>query len=637
MTLLTDAQTLINEARTFADDSFTDASELVKDAQDAAKGFITLSVPEIRFELDDIEPGLVDANKPGLFQDSFVAPSSSDITAPTFESAHIPVIPEFPDAPDALNTTNLFNQARPEFDVTAFDDTAPNIDANITVPTAPDISFPDQPESDATALIAPTVATPSFDTEFTGIHPGQLGDILGEYELEYNKLSPVMREAIDSYAESYLTRINPEYYTQLEALEDRITNGLVDGNGLSDAYEQQVFNRAKARIEAQAAGAAKAVADSLAKRGFDIPGGALVGGIAQTHQSVIKGVSEAASTTAIDRATRELQHVQFAMQLSSSMRQAMVSAALNYMGNLIQINGQALAYAKQSADYMVEAYNTALKMYEADRQVYETESKVFNVRLEASFAELRAFTAQLEAIRSKTEVEELEVRKYESLIAAEKTRIDLYLGQLEGVAKQNDLKQLSLQIFSEKVKAYAARIQGKEAEFNAYRAAISGDEARVSAYSQEVRAYSASVDAAKAKVSAESEHSRAITDYNRALVDQFQAKIAKYRAELDAEGKRFGSSTDAYRASLDRYKSVLDGELRLVETEFNRDRLLLDAERARHRGEIDVLLAQGQLWSSGIQLMASTANNGAQVLGSLASSALSAQNTMVTLSATESN
>lgn len=636
MTLLTDAQTLINDARTFANDSFEDASELVKDAQTAAQSFINLSVPELIFDISDIDTDVVDTDKPGIFEDSFVAPSASDIAAPTFESHYIPVIPEFPTAPSALDTSELFQQATPTFDISGFDEEVPNIDATVNLPTVPEITFPDAPESDAEALTAPSIATPTFDKEFTGIHPGQLGDLEGKFEARYDTLSPQMREAVDAFAESYLTRINPQYYTQLEALESKLTSAISEGNALSDEYESRVFDRARARVEAQQAGATKAISESLAKRGFEIPGGALVSGTAYAAGQVTRGVSEAASSTAIDRATRELQHVQFAMQLSSSMRQAMIGSALQYMSNLTQLNGQAIEYAKQVADYMVQAYNTAIAMYEQDRQVYEAEARVFEVRLESAFAELRSFTAQLEAIRSQTEVEQLEVRKYESLIAAEKTRIDLYLGQLEGVSKQNELKRLSLEIFAEKVKAYSARVAGKEAEYNAYRAALGGDEARVRAYSEEVRSYSASVDAARAKVAAEAEHSRSINDYNRALVSQFEAKIAKYRAELEAEGKRFDSSTDAYKASLDRYRTVLDAELKLVDTEFNRDRLLLDAERARHRGKVDVLLAQGNITSDRIQLIASTATNGATVLGNLASAALSAQNTMVTLSATES-
>ena len=635
MTLYTDVQAQITAAQTFASDAFDDASALVSEAQTAAQGFINLAVPEIDFSVDPLDKGVVDANKPGAFEDSFVTPDNTDITTPTFESLYIPELPDFPDAPGALDTTGLFNQSRPDFDVTPFDDTAPAIDTNISLPDQPDVDLPAEPDSEASSLTAPKVATPTFDKEFDGVRPDAIGDLAARYELEYNNLSPVMREALDAYADAWLTKINPEFHNQLAALEAKVAEGVEGGKGLSDEYEQRVFDRARARIESQARTAERELGEAHARRGFVIPPGSMMGGIVQTRQSVIQGVSEAAATTAIDRATRELQHAQFSMTLSQGIRQAMVSASLSYMGNLISINGQALEYAKQAAQSLVDAYNAALALYDTDRQIYETESRVFTTRLESAFAELRSFEAQLNAIRTQTEVEQLEVEKYVQLVQAQRTKIDLYLAQIEGVAKQNDLKRLQLEIFAEKVKAYIGRVQGKEAEFNAYRAAIAGDEARVRAYSEEVRAYASQVDGAKAKVSAEVEHSRAISDYNRNLVSQFEAKITQYRAELEAEGKRFDSSVDAHKAALDRYRTILEGELKLVDTEYERDRLLLDAERARHRGEVEIAGVNGNLFVQRLKLRADTAVSGANVLGDLASAALTAQNSMMTLSAAE--
>lgn len=625
-----DVREIIEDAQSYASETYSAALDLVSQAQSSASGFVNLPVYSMSFQSDQLPENIHLTYLPTDFTDSYVQPIDN-VELPAFNEIYIPEIPDFADAPAPLDTSGLFNIDRPNYDISPLDATAPAVSLDYDLPTKPDINLPDSPDTTDGSLVAPVITAPTFDENFEGVAPTVDAELGENFKADYEAMLPQMRDYIEQYADGWLIKHDPNYFDGMAKIEEKISAALDGNTAIDDAVEQQIFDRQRSRALAEKAGVDRQVSDFHSKRGFTIPPGAMAGGYAKSQQAASDRIAAAASEVAIRRSEIELQHLQFVLGLSTNIRQTMLQASLSYFGNLININGQSLEFARQTGAFAVEVYNQRLALFQAQANVYQIKAQVYQVRLESAFADLRSFEAQVEAEKLKAEVDRNLISVYTAKIEGERAKIQNYLAELEGIRYVTDIEQLKVQVFESQVRAYAAKVGAKSAEYDAYRAAIGGDEARVRAYSEQVQAYRSEIDAGRAKIEAERVHSDSISNYNRLLIDQFDAGVRKYESELRAEGQRFASSIDGYRAGLERYQTALRGQLQSLELGLNQENLELKAKIEDHQGKIRTLLAQGELLQSAHQLQARTASAGADVLRGLGSAAVSSNNTMAQL------
>ena len=165
----------------------------------------------------------------------------------------------------------LPNQAA-EFTVTppniTTDFTFPDLPAELVNPVIAAPTLPDRIEP-----TAPTIALPSFD----GVAPtGDMTppeDLAGQMVAAYNDVRPAMVAAIGSHVDAWLTRHNPQFFTQLQRIEDQLATYLAGGTGLSSDVEDAIYERAKDKDIAEARRASRQVYANAAARGFTIPTG----------------------------------------------------------------------------------------------------------------------------------------------------------------------------------------------------------------------------------------------------------------------------------------------------------------------------------------------------------------------------
>ena len=623
---------IITDSRNYAESTYDLAIEITGQAMSAAAGF---SYPEefpFQFNSEDLtEPTF--PIPPSGFGDNYNVVATIDSLS-GLDEIYVPEIPIFPTAPTPLDTSTLFDFERPVYDIPPFSESAPDIDTDITVPTAPTINAIDAPVVTVPSLPeVPDITIPTFDEEFEGIDPPAIEDLAQRYIDEHDSILPEFKDFVESNVAGWVSDYAPEYHDALAKLEAKISNDMDGGTAMSDAIEQAIFDRAKDRAETERTRLDKEVVLQASKRGFSILPGSTLCGLKHNQQLTAENVSNAAIEVSIERARLEQQHIQFVMEMSNQIRNYMVGAFLQYAGILLNTNQQAMTYSKDIVEAVVEEYNAILKVYDLKMRLYEVLARVYEVRVKSALAELEEYKISVEAAKLEMEVEKLEVDVYAQQINAQKSLVEMYATQLRAVITEAELEKLKVEIFESQVNTYLSQIKGKVAEFEVYKSAISGDEARVDAYAAVVNAYRAEVAAAGTKIDAEKAISQVNIANNNNIIDQYKAELAGYIAEVDAEGKRFDSSTRAYITGLEAYRAELNAELETYKIKYEKSKLDLDATIAEYQGETGRRIKVSELFQEHIRLQAQTALGASQVASSVAGAALNATNSMVSIAA----
>lgn len=626
---MADIDTVINDAKEYAGDLLDEARELVSDANRISQGRAVVNVQEIVWEsTTDDDAGFID-DLPTEFDGVYVDPDKTDLEAVALLAPYFPNIPVFPEAPDELDTRNLFRLAAPHWDIADFTTAAPNVNTNLAIPASPAIDLPETPASSDDLFTVPEVVAPTFDDQFNGTAPTEL-DVTDRIADEFTVTREQLAVAADSHATNWLLRHCPGYDAGMAALEARVTECMEGGSAMNEAWEQANYDRALIRTNDEQHRAQVALTEDYARRGFALPPGAVMSGLSRMRFESSRNMADISANIANERARIELQHLQFGMQISATLRQHFSSAMQGYMQLIFTANGQALQYAFEIGRWAAELFNQAVQLYNLELSRYQAEASVYAVRLESAFAIIKQFEVEIQAEQLKIEVDRNAIALYEAKINGEKAKVEIYNSQLEGIRTQLQAEAQKVEVFESQVRAYAARVGGKEAEYNAYRAAIQGDAEKVNAYQATVQAYAQQVQAAGTKTDAERSISQSVADYNRLLIDQRDSNIRKYVAELEAEGKRFTTALDAQKVALAQYTTMVEARLRLITTNYGKDQLELRAAIARVESNLRAQITNVDSYIKSITSQADISNAGANIIGGMASSVLTTNNTILT-------
>ena len=528
---------LINDARNYTADLTEQASEAMEDAID--------SVRAIGYAI----PGYVDANLPA----SPVLPT--DLIAPTIVPVDLTVPAEptdpliFQDIPSIeLGTLPTLTATAPTItlptqpsQVADFTEGAPAILTDFVFPEPPAellqplLTAPTIPDRDAP--IAPTVTLPSFD----GVAPTGMPDAPTDYEERYRsayaEAAPGTIAMVDGYVDAMMAKYNPQYHTQMAAIEAQLSRYIAGGTGLSSDVEDSIYERARDKGRTETRRAIDAAYNEAADRGFSMPPGFLLAAAQQARQAGADNLSRSATDIAVAQAELEQKNLQFAVTTSITLRSTMLNAALSYMQSLVQINGQALEYAKGRLSAIIEVYNTAVKAWGAKLDAYKAETAVYETRLKASLATIDLYLAEIKALEALTTVDRARVDIYRARIESLSALSNVYRAQIEAVGQRAGLEKLKLDLFSTKVQAFNVRVQAKNSEWQGYAASINGQSALSRLYGDQVQAYVAQLKGYESSIGAQTEVVRAASLTNQARATQYKAVLDVYTSVVSARGE----------------------------------------------------------------------------------------------------
>jgi len=621
-TLINNAQTYVSSVQELADDAIGQMRLDVANVGFTAISFSGISLPEEPevpdvLQAPDLSP--ISLELPAEPTDRLVFQDISQIepgTEPTF-SATAPTI-TIPSAPAQL---------------AEFTGTAPEIVTSYTFPDPPaalDDPIPLEPTLvDREAPTAPTLALPSLEAVLPTNDTQAPTDIADTFIASFRDISPQFTAAVEGQVDAMVAKYNPQFHTQMAAIEAQLTRYLAGGTGLDPTVENAIYERSRSKTDAEARRVAETAWAQTAARGFTIPGGAVTAALRRNRQAQADTNAAASREIVVMQAEMEQKNLQFAVTTSIGLRQAILSAALNYHQNLISINGQALEYARAIVSNMVEVYNIQVRAYGVRLDAYRAEVGAYEARLKATMAAVDLYRAEIDAQQALVAMDRARVDLYRSRIDTLNTLANVYKSRIDAVIEQASLEKLKLDLFRTKVETYVAQTQSKRAEFDAYTAALSGQEQRVRLFAAQVDAYQAQLTGYKTKIEAQSEVVRAQAVTNDARAKQFSAVLDGYRTIATVRGDKARTELDVQRAALQAFDSQTRANIANAEVGATIYRAKAQVAIENANLTVNTLIKNADLNLERSKSVAQIGVASAEVYKGLAGAALSGMNTLV--------
>ena len=436
----------------------------------------------------------------------------------------------------------------------------PNIDDMPTVPPAPDLlgEIRGIPVPALVDVVIPPI--PAYRApEFTGSHPvfdaEMPTDLDATMRAQYETISPVMRDAVTSQIDVFIDRQFPNYRAGLAKIEDRLNTYLAGGSALSSEIENAIYARTLDKTNAEARRGSDKAWTEAAKAGYTMPTAYLLAKKQDIDQMRRDNNARAAIDIAIKQAELEQQNLQFAVTQSTTLRKMAIDSALGYYSGLIQINGQALDYARSVVDAIVKSFDIAARYAEVQVRIYEADGRIYEAKLRGAMAEIEAYTAHIRGLEAQVNVNVAQVNAYKARVDVVQAEANVYVATISAVRAQVDIEKAKVDVYGARVQAYVAQVNGYTAQWQGYAAAVHGEAAKVQASAEQVRAFGAQVQAYEAIVRARGAAIEARAKTNEQTIRAYSAEVDAYSAVTNAKAVAQSAEIKTYDSTLEAFKA----------------------------------------------------------------------------------
>lgn len=558
----------------------------------------------------------------------YIAPQMTFGEVPTMDP--VPGM-EVGSAPTLTATQPSFVEPLRPSQLPEFTGTAPSV-TDITVPAAPDalygMNLVPPTLSDITVPPAPSVVLPEFAATAPDTNIAAPTDFSAVFAQNYSNASVSMRAALESEVDAQLLKINPEYHNQMAALEARLTTYMAGGTALPVAVEQAIFNRARDKTNGEYLQARDGIWAEGAKRGFTIPGGAQYSALNQARQAAADNNARAAMDVSLKQAELEQNNIQFAMTQSAELRKAVMGALNAWFGNLIQLNGQGLEYARDLLQASIALYDTMVKIATARIEIYKAEAQVYEIRLKAVMAVYDVYQAEIRALEAQVNVDRARVDAFTAQAGAYGALANAYRAVIEGVVAKAQLEKIKADIFGEQVRAFSAQVGAKQAEWQGFTAQVQGEVAKQGAFETQVRAYGEQVRARATEIQGYEAQVRAITAKNEGAYRTYGAAVQAFTALIGGQSEAVKADVTAFEGQVRSYIASATAEEARVKAKIAGYQATVSNQIGLYNTNAQIAIASAHGYNTYMTQAANVAVGAAQVYSNMASSAMSGINAL---------
>ena len=576
---------------------------------------------------------------------SFSSGFNSEEKPPSFPTIRTPNAVTMGALGDIDTLDDTFSETEPTLNLPTFDytvptklssftKTAPDIDESVDIPEAPTFSYPD----------LPTLLTLNTDIELSDlVIPGHnftnpsYNNILSDNFYTAFTAGQAKLPNYDDYGNQLVNRFYPNVQAAMQALISR-ASGILDGTqtALTDNHDQHYYELLRSRIATERDKAVQAVDDASVVAGWDLPGLVRAAGQKRIQQESTASLNNAALEVYVKRADRELQHLQFVMQVVPPLQASAIALFGQAWGMQMQAFDGALRFADTAIKFAHAVYALKQRDFEIEQGLLESQIRIFEALLKAELAKADITQKKLEIERLKESINKDQIELYTAQLQGQETKARLYASQIDALRQTIAARKLPLEVFSAEVDAFGKLADAKRAEYAMVEAQISGDKAKTEGELAKLRVYETKANVFGAVVGAKSKRIDGQIQRNQQILEEFKTRM---RAEVDLtqiDATIAAHSLDAYKAMsavyiaetqaeleqamFDFTKKLEDAKLKLEQTSmaFDRQFKALEIEMTRVKATADISLA------------------GAEVLARTGQAAISVMNTMTQLSASAS-
>jgi len=193
-----------------------------------------------------------------------------------------------------------------------------------------------------------------------------------------------------------------EAYSMLSASTDMINNAV------SILYDDLL----RTKIATERDKAVQAVDDATVAAGWDLPGLARAAGQKRIQQDSASNLNNAALEVYVKRADRELQHLQFIMQVVPPLQASAVALFGQAWGMQMQAFDGALRFADTAVKFAHAVYALKQRDFEIEQGLLESQIRIFEALLKAELAKAEITKQQLEVEQLKESINKDQIELY---------------------------------------------------------------------------------------------------------------------------------------------------------------------------------------------------------------------------------
>jgi hypothetical protein len=560
---------------------------------------------------------------------------------PGIRDLHFPPDPDLRDLDDisATFTTEAPTLVFPKFDyaipaaIPPFIERAPDIDSSITLPDKPTLTWPDRPQLVAldTTLTVPDLVVPTFDA-----HRPTYQNIFNEDWRRDFSDAESMLPRLEAYAPVLMEQFFPGVRAAYTALVERI-NGILEGQttALTDAFDQHLYDQLRARVEAERDAALRQANDAADATGWGLPGRVRQTALARVEADAAKSRSNAALEVYTKRAERELQHLQFVMELAGKLHGAATQFVLQASELQLTAFKTAIAFADAATQFALKVYEQKQKDYEIDVRIMESEINLFQARLKAEMAQGDVVRLRLEIEKQKSELNRDLIAQYTAELQANETQAKVYAEEVNAIEAELKARRYPLDLFEAKIRSFVALADAKKVEYQLVEAQIGADKAKLDGEMARAKLFESEASVFKTRIEAQTARITAQARRNEQVLDEYKTKVDTQLKLAQVDEAVAKHALNTYKAMADVY--VAESQQDLAKAKFLHEKVI---EQARLDKDVLDMDYQRQFHNITLELgrvkaLADMQMSSAKVHGDMANSALGSLNNVVTLAQTE--
>jgi hypothetical protein len=583
----------------------------------------------------------------GLF-DYF--PAAINIQFPSIGEPNRPSVPAPPEIggmPEMEQMAEFFPPPT-EFDRTgapgAFSTTAPTYtapskpaespgDFSATAPTVPTVGSVGTPQfitMPSTTLPYTTVDIPDkpplSNPVFEGVRPDDLilpsaESLVQMYEEERAESRGMLPTFMREQADAMIAKYVPEFNALRAKINDAVAS-YTGGVGIPSSIEGAIMARNYDRVAKEFNAALDTTLDTIAKRGFTLPPGALQGALTAARMEMGNAAVRGSTEVATKNLELEQQNFQFMLTLGKDLEVKMLDIVTSYLALALKVDEQAIAAAKEIVITYISAYNLQVLVYKALWDGYQADATVLKARIDANDSLVRMYEAEIKAELAKTEVNKSTAEVLMAVANANRAISDAYKAQVEAAQAPLEVAKAQTAVYEAQARAYAAKVQGFAARWDAYKAQVEGELGKFKAYTAQAEAYEAQARAYGTNATAYAAYANGVGEANKAVAVSNEGKIRKYDALANHAIKEYEGKVAGYTAEAAAAVKLGDIEVEYWRTKAN---LIFQEYNAAMNQTFEYAREQMNLFRAQMEAAIHAANGLAQasnVAGNLAGSAM---------------
>lgn len=568
---------------------------------------------------------------------------------PQFQLIPPPVIGQTPEMSGSLmSISSVFSGSAPEFSarpplmdfgtlpsqISEFTDNPPTIDTSFDFPEMPgelsQVFTPPVLGNHATPN-KPQYSLPSFGAQEPGDAPTAPTDITDVFEDNFANMHRGLRLSAEAEMDAFLAKINPKYHSQMGKIEAQLERYLAGGSGMRPEVEDAIYSRAREKNDVEAARVRDAAYAEAASRGFTLPSGALISAVGRARQEAANNNLKAASDIVVMQAEMEQKNLQFAVSTSADIRKNAVSAMLTLYQTSLSLVGQAMDYAKNVANSLIQIYDAEVKAFSVRLDLYKTQASVYETKSRTAMIVVDLYKAEIQALEALTNVDKAKVDIYRAQLGSLQTYADIYKAKVDAVVSEASLEKLKIDLYQGQVQAYTAKVQAKSAEWQGYQARLSGEESKAKLFATQADAFNAQVNAFKAQIEASAEQIKGETAYNSGVVQELVARIGAYEADIKAQTAVAAANTENLRQFFTAHRGMLDHAIAVENMSLEGYKVTTQAAADNYRAKVQGATAEMSAKASALNGLAGIHDAILKVYSGPASAAAAGMNSLASI------